>query len=836
MTLGRGDGLLGMKPQGKLGPRGDSVTFAQIEWVYRAVDNTVWETPAPNSILQPRGPQRHVSEDGRQTVHRNRSAESDAMDRVWSLGFVPLEANKLQWRHPDAARDLGPLWTLQQEGMFSDFWADVAPRLRDEGWSIRIKPGFAHESVAVQRWVFKLSSNTGEIESMEVAGDFSPREAEVKALELARREGAWLLSLGIEIDGVKLDLVPMLADLIARDSRWLSVDHINDTHDTKIIQLRAPGGRRIDAPAGPLKAILRTMVDLITDPTRKQRKDGEPLVLPNWDLRRIEALRTALLQTGRVTPHNEWQLQGDAGLEQLAFKLKKEGAPRALSAPEGLGITLRNYQLDGLAWMQYLREQHLGGILADEMGLGKTAQALAHVLLEKQSGRLTHPALIVMPTSLVFNWQAEAARVTPELRVLALHGPDRSELLLDVHQYDIVLTTYPLVWRDVDALSIKPWHLLILDEAQMVKNAGSRTARALRRIHAPHLLCLTGTPMENHLGELWAQFDFLMPGFLGDPHTFGRRWRKPIEENGETVRAELLAKRVAPFILRRRKSDVAKELPPRSDMLIRVELQGRQRTLYEAVRTACDKDVRRVLKKQDIGNAAQIAILDALLKLRQVCCDPRLVKGTSVHPDTERAKLEHLSQMLPELVEDGRRILVFSQFTSMLRLVAQMLDSFGTPYLMLTGATPPSGRADIVAQFQKADDDAPPILLASLKAGGTGLNLTAADTVIHLDPWWNPAVQEQATARAHRIGQTQPVFVYRIVVQGSIEERMLELQERKLVLAQGVLGSDAAGAIKFSADELAGLLEPLAEPTHNPLGIVETDAKRWGGTGRRGKA
>lgn len=836
MTLGRGDGLLGMKPQGKLGPRGDSVTFAQIEWVYRAVDNTVWQTPAPTSILQPRGPQRHVSEDGRQTVHRNRSAESDAMDRVWSLGFVPLEANKLQWRHPDAARDLGPLWTLQQEGMFSDFWADVAPRLREEGWSIHIKPGFAHESVAVQRWVFKLSSNTGEIETMEVAGDFSPREAEVKALELSRREGAWLLSLGIEIDGVKLDLVPMLADLIARDSRWLSVDHINDTHDTKIIQLRAPGGRRIDAPAGPLKAILRTMVDLITDPTRKQRKDGEPLVLPNWDLRRIEALRTALLQTGRVTPHNEWQLQGDAGLEHLAFKLKKEGAPRALTAPAGLGITLRNYQLDGLAWMQYLREQHLGGILADEMGLGKTAQALAHVLLEKQAGRLTHPALIVMPTSLVFNWQAEAARVTPELRVLALHGPDRSELLLDVHQYDIVLTTYPLVWRDVDALSIKPWHLLILDEAQMVKNAGSRTARALRRIHAPHLLCLTGTPMENHLGELWAQFDFLMPGFLGDPHTFGRRWRKPIEENGETVRAELLAKRVAPFILRRRKSDVAKELPPRSDMLIRVELQGRQRTLYEAVRTACDKDVRRVLKKQDIGNAAQIAILDALLKLRQVCCDPRLVKGTSVHPDTERAKLEHLSQMLPELVEDGRRILVFSQFTSMLRLVAQMLDSFGTPYLMLTGATPPSGRADIVAQFQKADGDAPPILLASLKAGGTGLNLTAADTVIHLDPWWNPAVQEQATARAHRIGQTQPVFVYRIVVQGSIEERMLELQERKLVLAQGVLGSDAAGAIKFSADELAGLLEPLAEPTHNPLGIVATDAKRWGGTGRRGKA
>ncbi|QNN59237.1 DEAD/DEAH box helicase [Diaphorobacter ruginosibacter] len=839
MTLSRGDGLLGMRPQGKMGPRGDAVTVAQIDWTYSGTDDhgngVRWHTPAPTSVLQPRAPREQVSEDGRLRIERDPAAERDAMDRVWTLGLIPLDASHLQWRHPDAAQEFGPLWTLPQEAMFADFWSDTLPALRAEGWDIDVRPGFAHESVAVQRWHLQLDPADGQVLARRVAGDFDPKEEPVQPLGLARREGAWLLSLGIEIEGVRIDLVPLLAHLIARDTRWLSAEHIDSVDDNTMIRLRAPGGRHIDAPAGPLKAILRTMVDLIMDPTRRQRSDGEPISIPDWDVRRIEALRTALLQTGRVAPDNQWQLEGDAGLAQLSARLKRQGVPQPVPVPGGLGITLRNYQIEGLAWLQYLRAQHLGGILADEMGLGKTAQALAHVLIEKQSGRLDHPALVVMPTSLVFNWLAEARHVAPDLRVLELTGPDRARRMLDVQAHDLVITTYPLAWRDVDALAAQAWHLLILDEAQMVKNAGSRTARALRRIRAPHLLCLTGTPLENHLGELWAQFDFLMPGFLGDPHTFGRRWRKPIEENGETLRAQLLAQRVAPFILRRRKSDVAKELPPRTDMTVRVELQGRQRELYEAVRTACDKEVRRVLKAQDWGNAAQIAILDALLKLRQVCCDPRLIKGTSVHPDTERAKLTHLAEMLPELVEEGRRILVFSQFTSMLRLVAEMLDAHGLSYLMLTGRTSPDEREHVVARFQRADGDAPPILLASLKAGGTGLNLTAADTVIHLDPWWNPAVQEQATARAHRIGQTQPVFVYRLVVQGSIEERMLELQERKRVLAQGVLGSDAAGAIKFSPAELAGLLAPLSEPANNPLEIFSADTRRWGGTGRRGR-
>ncbi|HQS21432.1 MULTISPECIES: DEAD/DEAH box helicase [unclassified Acidovorax] len=869
MTLGRGDGLLGLRPQGPLGPRGDSVTLAQIDWTYTthagesAAPNTIaWHTPAPTSVLNSRPPAiQELFDTGGPVLRmqRNLAAEADAMDRVWDLGLIPVDANTLQWRHRAAAAALGPVWTLAQEAHFGDFWAEQIPKLRAEGWSVVVQPGFAHESVPVQRWKLLIAPDTGELLGKEVDGPLGERLRPVQKLQLPEREGAWLLSLGIEIDGETLDLAPMLADLLRRNARWLNARQMAAIDDIAIISLRAPGGKRIDAPAGPLKAIVGAMVDLLTDPTRNQRKDGDPLHLGAWEARRIEALRAGLVQAHRVGTvngwNNAWQLQGDAGLAQLAQRLRTIGTPQPVHAPQGLQVQLRPYQLEGLAWLQYLRAQGLGGILADDMGLGKTAQALAHVLTEKNTGRLTRPALVVLPTSLLFNWQAEAARMAPGLRLLALHGPRRAHSYADITRHDLVLTTYPLLWRDVDALAAQPFHLLILDEAQMVKNAGSRSARALRKLQAPHLLCLTGTPLENHLGELWAQFDFLMPGFLGDVRSFNARWRQPIEENGETLRAQLLAQRVRPFILRRRKQDVATELPPRTETILRVQLQGKQRDLYEAVRATADKQVRRALERQSF-EGAQITILDALLKLRQVCCDPRLVKGIQQGPHApphlregeaflpgggpaakrtaqtmERAKLELLADMLPALVDEGRRVLVFSQFTEMLTLAAELLDALALPYLTLTGQTPPRQRGAVVRQFQAQDDTSAPILLVSLKAGGVGLNLTAADTVIHLDPWWNPAVEEQATARAHRIGQDQPVFVYKLVVEGSIEERMLELQTRKAALAQGVLGHDAEGAVKFSEADLHALLAPLSEPANNPLGLPGEDALRWGGTG-----
>jgi superfamily II DNA or RNA helicase len=829
MTLGRGEGLLGLKPQGKLGPRGDSVTLAQFDWTYRTPAGDRWETPAPSSILNSRPAEfEELFDTGGPVVRlqRNLVAEADAMDAVWDMGFVPLSDATFQWRSQKQRPHLGSVWTLPQEEHFGDFWADQVPQLQAQGWTVVVQPGFAHESVAVERWKLILSPDTGEVLGKELDSPLIKPARGVEKLALPGREGEWLLSLGIEIEGETLDLAPMLANLIKRDPRWLTASYLDTLDDLATVSLRAPGGKRIDAEAGPLKAIVGAMVDLLTDPQRMAPKG--PIQLGAWEARRINSLRASLLDASRVGVHQSWQLEGDVGLAALAKRLHTIGQPQPVAAPAGLQVQLRPYQLEGLAWLQYLRAQHLGGILADDMGLGKTAQALAHVLLEKQAGRLDRPVLVVLPTSLLFNWKAEAKRMAPDVRVLNLHGPDRAALFEAMPAHDLVLTTYPLLWRDIDVLAAQPFHLVILDEAQMVKNAASRSARALRQLQSRHRLCLTGTPLENHLGELWAQFDWLMPGFLGDPRSFAARWRKPIEENGETVRAALLAQRVRPFILRRRKQDVATELPPRTEVIQRVQLQGRQRELYESVRVAADKQVRRVLQRQNFAGA-QISILDALLKLRQVCCDPFLVKGSEIGPEMERAKLHALTDLLVPLVDEGRRVLVYSQFTELLELIADALSALRLPFLSLTGNTRPAQRGEVVQRFQNQEV---PVLLVSLKAGGVGLNLTAADIVIHMDPWWNPAVEEQATARAHRIGQDLPVFVYKLVVEGSIEERMLELQARKLALSDSVLGHDAEGAAKFDEADLQALLAPLGalmEQGQTP----EEAARRWGRTGSR---
>ncbi|WP_411880340.1 DEAD/DEAH box helicase [Polaromonas sp. YR568] len=802
-TLTRGDGLLGMKPSGPFGPRGNSVTVARVDWTYSSDGGLYWEAPAPKTVLNSRAALTQAVTDaqGRDVLlQRDLVAEAEALDSLWTLGLYPVPADTLQWRSDEAATGHEHLWSLLQEDFFGDFWADQLPALQAQGWAVVVRPGFAHESVPVDAWRLIVSPDTGEVLGKEVAAPLRGRARAVAALGLPAREGSWLLTLGVEVDGQILDLAPMLADLLRRDPRWLNARQVFAMDDTAVILLRAPGGKRIEAPAALLKAIVGAMLDLLTDPQRVQAEG--PLRLSPWDAWRLDALDTG---AGRAGLQGAWQWQGDAGLRTLATRLQQAGAPQPVQAPTGLGVTLRPYQLEGLAWLQYLRAQQLGGILADDMGLGKTAQALAHLLLEKQAGRMTLPSLVVVPTSLVFNWQAEAARMAPGLRLLVLQGTGRDAAFSRMADHDLVLTTYPLLWRDVEVLERQQFHLLILDEAQWVKNAAGRSARALRRLHARHRLCLTGTPLENHLGELWAQFDFLMPGFLGDARGFARLWRKPIETNGETLRAQLLAQRVRPFILRRRKEDVAAELPPRTEVIKRVQLQGRQRELYESVRVAADIQVRRLLARNSFAGG-QITILDALLKLRQVCCDPYLVKGVKPVRTMPRAKLELLRGMLPELVAEGRRVLVFSQFTGMLSLIEAELDALQLPWLSLTGDTSPQKRGALVRKFQSKTV---PILLVSLKAGGVGLNLTAADTVIHVDPWWNPAVEAQATARAHRLGQDQPVFVYKLVVEGSIEERMLELQARKAALAEGVLGSDGEGAGKFTPEDLQALLAPL---------------------------
>ncbi len=655
--------------------------------------------------------------------------------------------------------DAGPQFLLRSYNWTRLLLQDV-PQLEALGWKVEVDDDFRHRITLVE----------------DIDLDIQPSTAE---------DGWFDLGLDIEVDGRTVPLAPLLHTVLQKDPRWLrgQIDAIDDDEN---VMLSASKNSHLAIKAARLKPVIALLADLFT-----QR--GAPLRVSARDRGRLRALQ----DDARL------QFKGHQGTRALVQRLIQSPAPAEVDPPAGLVASLRPYQRDGLAWLQYLRQQELGGVLADDMGLGKTLQTLSHILLEKEQGRLQQPALVVVPTSLLHNWQSEAARFTPGLRVLVLHGAERAASFDRIGEHDLVLTTYPLVWRDEAALLAYDYHLLILDEAQQVKNAKSKAAIALRTLHAHHRLCLTGTPLENHLGELWAQFDFLLPGLLGSEKQFNQHWRQPIERGSDPQRAHLLAQRLRPFMLRRRKEQVASELPAKTEITRTVALEGAQRDLYETVRASMEAKVREAVTSQGLGRS-HIVVLDALLKLRQVCCDPRLLPGETGKRSAPSAKLELLREMLPEMVEEGRRILLFSQFTSMLALIAQALDEMGLGHVQLTGDT-----QDRVTPVQRFMQGEVPIFLISLKAGGVGLNLTAADTVIHFDPWWNPAAERQATDRAHRIGQEQPVFVYRLIAAGSIEERIAELQQRKAALAETILEGTGASGPRFSDEDLEALLAPL---------------------------
>ncbi len=411
-------------------------------------------------------------------------------------------------------------------------------------------------------------------------------------------------------------------------------------------------------------------------------------------------------------------------------------------------------------------------------------------------------SLIVAPTSLMGNWFEEALRFTPALRVLIFHGATRHQG--DFDDYDVVISTYGLIQRDKVRFLDYPFYYLILDEAQFIKNARTKTTQVVQQLRATHRLCLTGTPVENHLGELWSLFHFLMPGLLGDAKQFRQFFRVPIEKESNFERRELLAHRVQPFMLRRTKDQVARELPPKTEMTRMIALTGTQRDLYEAIRMSMEKKVRDAIAQQGLGKS-QIVLLDALLKLRQVCCDPRLLslpEASMAHGNS--AKLDTLMELLDNLMVEGRSVLVFSQFTSMLKLIEEQVIARQYGYLKLTGQT--QNRQALVRRFQ---DGEAPIFLISLKAGGTGLNLTRADTVILYDPWWNPAVQDQATDRSHRIGQVNPVFVYKLITTGTVEEAILAIQERKKALFDSLLSNKAEGGVGLTETDIEQFFMPL---------------------------
>lgn len=495
-----------------------------------------------------------------------------------------------------------------------------------------------------------------------------------------------------------------------------------------------------------------------------------------------------------------WQVSDR--LQQFVQKFK-QGYQQQLPTPQGFQGKLRPYQQQGLGWLQFLRETQHGGILADDMGLGKTAQTLAHLLMEKQAGHLQErPALIVAPTSLMHNWFKEAEKFTPQLKVLLLQGPDRHQYFEQIPHYDIVLTTYPLLARDEEQLKQYEYHQLILDEAQNIKNPRAKAAQVVRQLTARHRLCLTGTPMENHLGELWALFYFLMPGFLYSQEIFNKKYRHPIEKRGDQQLRQKLVNRIKPFILRRLKTDVAKELPEKTTIEVNIDMNDQQSKLYEAVRATMQASIQKIVAEKGFKRS-QIQILDALLKLRQVCCHPSLLRLDSVKiGQANSAKLEQLMDMVVPMVEEGRKILIFSQFTSMLELIEQQLHHAEIGYVKLTGKT--KKRDEVITAFQSGQV---PVFLISLKAGGVGLNLTAADTVIHYDPWWNPAAEDQASDRAWRIGQDKPVFVYKLITNKSIEEKILALQQNKAELAHSILSTDHEGEVKLTENDVMNLFE-----------------------------
>lgn len=484
--------------------------------------------------------------------------------------------------------------------------------------------------------------------------------------------------------------------------------------------------------------------------------------------------------------------------QSLFGKLEDIGQVESIPKPRSLKATLRPYQKDGFSWLVFLHNLNTGGILADDMGLGKTVQAIALLLWLKAQNK-DAISLVVAPTSVVPNWEREINKFAPTLKVAVWQGPDRQKLADDVAKADVVITSYALLRRDEEFLQSLKLEYAILDEAQHIKNPLSATARAAKRLQSKRRLAMTGTPIENRLSEIWSIFDFVSPGLLGDLKTFEEKFSRPIER-GDAESAARLRATIHPFVMRRTKQEVAKDLPEKIEQEIIVPLADEQSKLYKQILAEVRKSVLSEIDKQGVSKA-QIQILAALTRLRQVACDPRLLKLAGNWEEEESGKLSALREIVSNALDGGHRVLVFSQFVEMLKLIREVLDEKNIEYEYLDGST--KNRQERVDRFNR--DDSCPVFLVSLKAGGTGLNLTGADTVVHFDPWWNPAVEDQATDRAHRIGQTKIVNVYRLIARDTVEEKILQLSAKKRELVSNVLVAEGGPMKGLTREDVAEL-------------------------------
>jgi len=688
-------------------------------------------------------------------IKRNIETEQLAIDRLTDLGFIPAPSIEtgtqelLLFSPAKTAMDSATRW--------GNFLQNTLLELEQEGWIIDIDESFLLNFQTAQNWDAQISES---------------------------QQDWFEMRFNIEVDGQPLPLLPLIMPVL---------ENYDPENLPEMLSIPLGEHNYLNLPSEKIKPFLNVLIELFNSST--MGNDGA------LKLSRFNAASLADLEEQN---HGMFSISGGKELRELGQKLKNFTGIEDVALPANLQAELRPYQQHGLNWLQFLREYKFSGILADDMGLGKTIQTLTHLLLEKQNGRMKLPTLIIAPTSLMSNWRRETERFTPDLKVLILQGTERKQLFYKIRDYDLILTTYPLLPRDEETLLEHEYHYLILDEAQTVKNPLSKAAQLVRRIKAEHRLCLTGTPMENHLGELWAQFDFLMPGFLGDIATFKKLYRTPIEVHGDSEQRARLSRRVAPFMLRRTKQEVATELPAKTEIIRSVPLYDKQAALYESIRLTMEKKVRDAIAQKGLSRS-HITILDALLKLRQTCCDPRTLPLKEAQKVQQSAKLDLLMELLPEQLEEGRRILVFSQFTRMIALIEIELNVRKIDYAKLTGQT--RNRDEAIERFKSGEAN---VFLISLKAGGVGLNLTEADTVIIYDPWWNPAAESQASDRAHRIGQDKPVFVYKLITENTVEEKIIAMQDKKRALAEGIYrGGEKEESMKLTAEDLTALFEPL---------------------------
>jgi len=540
---------------------------------------------------------------------------------------------------------------------------------------------------------------------------------------------------------------------------------------------------------GSLGELPQNWVDQLKKLERISGDDGDK---KETKIPRIAA--SVLDEVGREADHYE----SDPDMVDYARRIRSFEEIEEIDPPKEFKGDLRAYQSAGLSWMNFLNSYGFGGILADDMGLGKTIQVLSLLKRVSEAEDRSLSTLVIAPRSVLQNWKAEAGKFVPDFRVEIHHGTDRAEKREELPDCDILLTTYATMRNDIDILSEKEFDYAILDESHTVRNPESKTFRALRQINAKNRLCMTGTPVQNTTMDLWSQFEFLNPGLLGNKQSFRTRWVKPVEQQNDTLAEELLHKMVSPFILRRTKGQVATDLPPLTSTLVECPMEAVQQTLYEKYRKTYYELVNKSLDTEGLQKA-RFTVLEGLLRLRQICCSPRLIEGETA----PSAKIARFVELASELISEGHRALVFSQFVGFLKQIEKEVQNAGWSYEYLDGQT--TDRQERVDRFQQ--DESKKLFLISLKAGGEGLNLTGADYVFIMDPWWNPAAERQAMDRTHRIGQKENVFVYRFMTPGTVEEKILRLQDRKRELAEKLVVAESGIFKELEKDDLIALFE-----------------------------